>query len=71
MKVQKKSYVGAAVFLERLADDGRTEDASRWTERTGGCTLGTVHGSEDRVQGVRRPLFSQFIKSLLRSHNSE
>jgi hypothetical protein len=30
MREQKKTYVGAAVFFERLADDGWPEDAGLW-----------------------------------------
>lgn len=71
MKEPKKTYVGAAVFFERLADDGWPEDAGWWPERIGGCTLRPVNRSDERVQGVRRFSPSQFIKSLLQSCKSK
>jgi len=37
MKDPKKTYVGAAVFFERPADDGWPEDAGSWP--MDGCTL--------------------------------
>ena len=52
MKEPKKTYVGAAVFFERLADDGWPEDAGWWP--IGGCTSPPVTYSDERVQGARR-----------------
>jgi hypothetical protein len=39
MREPKKTYVGAAVFFERLADDGWPEDFGWWPERGGGGAL--------------------------------
>jgi len=66
MKEAKKTYVGAAVFFERMADGGWPEDAGWWPERIGGCTLRPSNGSDARVRGVRRLSLRQIIKSLLR-----
>jgi len=71
MKEPKKTYVGAAVFFERAADDGWPEDSGWWPERADGCTLREAHCSDDRVQGVRRLSLSLFLKSLLRGRPSE
>ena len=62
---RKKTYVGAAVFFDRLADDGWSEDAGLWP--IDGRTLPPAKRLHKRVPGVRR--FSQFIKSLLRNLN--
>jgi hypothetical protein len=67
MKEPKKTYVGAAVVFERLADDGWPEDAGSWP--IDGCTSRPVNCSDVCVQGARRRSLSQRIKSLLRSRN--
>ena len=64
---EPKTYVGMAVFFDRLADDGWPEDAGWWPK--GGCTLPPVKCSRERIQGIRRLFPSQFIKSLLRNRN--
>jgi hypothetical protein len=64
MKQPKKTYVGMAVFFERLADDGWPEDASGWP--IGRCTLLPADCSDERVRGVKQLRRSPFIKSLLR-----
>jgi hypothetical protein len=64
MKEPKRTYVGAAVFFERAADDGWSEDCDWWTETTGGS--GAAHRCNERVEIVTRPPVSQFVKSLLR-----
>lgn len=68
---EPKTYVGAAVFFERAADDGWPEDSGWWPERAGGSTLRAANCSDDSVQGVARPPLSQFIKSLLRGGKSK
>ena len=65
MKEQKKTYVGAAVFFERLADDGWPEDAGLWP--FDGFTPPPIKCLDERVQGARRLSVSQFVKSLVRS----
>jgi hypothetical protein len=67
MKQSKKTYVGAAVFFDRLADDGWPEDAGRWP--ISGCSSPPVECPHERVQGVRRLSLSQLIRSLLRNRN--
>jgi hypothetical protein len=64
MKEQKKTYVGAAVFFERLADDGWPEDTGLWPfdEWT------SPANSHERVRGVRR--LSRLIESYFRSCTS-
>ena len=69
MKEPKKTYVGAAVFFERLADDGWPEDAGWWPERIGGCILLTANCPDERVQEIRRPSLSEFIKAFVRNRN--
>jgi hypothetical protein len=69
MKESKKSYVGSAVFFDRLADDGWPEDAGLWPERSGGPALYSSEISGQRVQGFIRFSLFQFIKSLLRSRD--
>jgi len=71
MKEPKKTYVGAAVFFERAADDGGPENPGWWPDRAGGCTFRAANCSDDSVQGVARLPLSQFIKSLLRGGNSK
>jgi hypothetical protein len=56
MKEAGKTYVGAAVFFERPADDGWLEDASA-----------SVQLSDQRVQGANRLSLSQWMKSLFRT----
>ncbi len=68
MKEPKKTYVGAAVFFERVADDGWPEDAGLSPQRLSGFALGPLN-TEERVKGAKRLSPSQFIKSLLRSAN--
>ena len=51
MKETKKPGVGAAVFCERLADDGWPEDAGWWPLDR--YTAPLVKSSRERVQGVR------------------
>jgi len=65
MKEQKKTYVGAAVFFERLADDGWSEDVGLLP--FDGFTSPPIKRPEERVQGARRLSLAQFVKSLLRS----
>ena len=65
MKETKKTYVGAAVFFDRLADDGWSEDVGLWP--IGGRTLPPAKCFHKRLQGVSR--LSQFIKSLLRDRD--
>ena len=65
MKEPKKTYVGAAVFFERAADDRWPED-SCWPERPGGSTLRAANYSDDSLQEVARTPLSQFVKSVLR-----
>jgi len=67
MKEPKKTYVGLAVFFDRLADDGWREDAGSWP--IGGYNLPPVKWSSERVQAVRRLSPFQFIKSLFRNRN--
>ena len=67
MKEPKKTCVGAAVYFERLADDGWPEDAGSWP--IDGGVSRPVNCSDVYVQGARRPPLSQRIKSLLRSRN--
>jgi hypothetical protein len=67
MKEPKKTYVGMAVFFDRLADDGWPEDAGLWP--IGRYTLPPVECSRERIQGIRQLFPSQFIKSLLRNRN--
>jgi hypothetical protein len=67
MKEQKKIYVDAAVFFERLADDGWPEDAGLWP--FDGFISPPVKCSHECVQRVRRLFRSQFIKCLLRNRN--
>ncbi len=70
MKELKKTYVGAAVFFERLADDGWPEDAGGWPERIGGCPLHTtIHWPNTNVQEGARFSFSHLIQSVLRIRN--
>jgi hypothetical protein len=71
MKEPKKTYVGAAVFFERLADDGWPEDAGWWPERTGGCTVRAAQRADDPAQEVRRLSLSSFLKPILRGRKSE
>jgi len=71
MKEPKKTYVGAAVFFERLSDDEWPEDSGRWSEKVGGYTARAANCSDDSVSGVARPSVSQFIKSLLRGGKSK
>jgi hypothetical protein len=63
MKAPKKTYVGAAVVFERVADDGWPEDAGLWP--IDGRTPRPVNG-EACVRGIRWPPLSQFTKPLLR-----
>jgi len=65
MKEPKRTYVGAAVFFERLADDGWAEDAGLWP--FDGFTSPPIKYPDERVQGLRRLSLSQFVKSLVRS----
>ena len=67
MKEPKKTYVGMAVFFDRLADDGWPEDAGWWPK--GGAILTSVKSSRERIQGFTRLSPSQFIKSLLWNRN--
>ena len=60
MKDQKKTYVGPAVFFERLADGGWPEDAGLWP--LDGFTSPPIKCPDERVQRV-----SQFVKSLMRN----
>jgi hypothetical protein len=69
MKKPKNTYVGAAVFFERLADDGWPEDAGLWP--IGESTSPPGKCSPERVQGVRRLSLLQFIKSLLRGRKTK
>lgn len=71
MKKPKKTYVGAAVFFERVADDGWPEDAGLWSVDVGGCRLHTnsVTHPKECVRQVRRLSLSSFIQSILRSRN--
>ena len=64
MKELKRTYVGAAVFFERLADDGWPEDAGLWP--IGGWPSPPAN-SHERLQTIRR--LSQLIKSLLPRRN--
>jgi hypothetical protein len=64
MKALKKTYVGSAVFFERLADDGWPEDAGWWPMDE--CTSSPVKCSDERVLAVKRRSLSQCVKSLLR-----
>jgi len=67
MKEPTKTYVGLAVFFDRLADDDLPEDTGRWP--IGGSALRPVEYSRERVQGIRRLSPFRFIKSLLRKRN--
>ena len=60
MKAPKKTHVGAAVFFERLADDGWPEDAGCWP--IGGCPSSPVKRCDEPVQLVRRRSMLQFIR---------
>ena len=66
MKEARKTYVGAAVFFERLADDGWPEDAGFW--EIDGCGPRPVHRAQARVREVSRRSPFQLAKSLLRNH---
>lgn len=67
MSETKKTYVGAAVFFERLADDGRPEDTG-WRP-VGGYTSPPGNCSDERARRPRRLSPLQFMKSLWRSSN--
>ena len=64
MREQKKAYVGAAVFFERLADDGRPEDPGLWP--FDGFTSPPIKCPGEPVQEATRLSLSQFVKSLVR-----
>jgi len=68
MKEKKKTYVGAAVFFERQADDGWPEDAGLWP--FDGFTPPPIKCPDGRVQEARRLSFSRFVKSLVQSRQS-
>jgi hypothetical protein len=65
MDEARKTYVSAAVFFERLADDGWPEDAGRWP--ISGCTSAPIKSSHRRAHGVRRLSPSGLVKSLLQN----
>lgn len=61
-----KTYAGAAVFFERLADDGWPEDGGEWPERCALQTHPVTHSTESlSLQNGRRLTPMQFLKSLL------
>ena len=64
MKEHKKTYVGAAVFFERLADDGWPEDAGLWP--FDGFASPPIKGSDEPVQAARSRSLSQLVTSLVR-----
>jgi len=64
MKEPKKTYVGAAVFFDRLADDGWPEGAGLWPI---GEWTSPPGNSYERFQEIRRVL--QLIKSILPKRN--
>lgn len=67
MQHPNKTYVGAAVFFERLADDGWPEEAGFWP--IGGCTSSSLKCPDERIPGVRRMSVSHLIEILLRKRN--
>ena len=54
MKEPKKTYVGLAVFFDRLADDGWPEDAGLWP--LDGFTTPPIKYPDERVQAAVRRL---------------
>ncbi len=46
-----KTYEGAAVFFERLSDDGWSEDAGEWPERYDSQTYTVAHLKESLQKG--------------------
>jgi hypothetical protein len=67
MREPKKTYVGAAGFFERPADDGSPEDARVWP--TGGCTSPPNEPSYTRVPDVRWFTFPRLFNRLLWNQN--
>ena len=65
VKEQKKTYVGAAVFFERLADDGWPEDAGMWP--FDGLNSPRTKGPSERGQKARRLSLALLVKSFVRS----
>jgi hypothetical protein len=62
---EAKTYVGAAVFYEREADDGWPEDAGLWP--IDGYTSHLANRAEVGVQFDRRHSVFQRLKALLPS----
>jgi len=65
MNKQNKTYVGAAVYFERLADDGWGEDGELWPLDVVRAPAMTRPGA--RVHGLRRRFLSHFVKSAVQS----
>lgn len=61
-----KTYAGAAVFHERLADDGWPEDAGRWPERCG-SQIHSVACPNESMPASEGKLSSLFIEPFLRN----
>jgi hypothetical protein len=47
MKEPKKTYVGAAVYFERLPDDEWPEDSGQWPERAAGRAVREANWPDD------------------------
>lgn len=62
----QRTYVGAAMFFERLADDEWTEDEDGIPQRADGRSL---NPSGNDTKGIGRFSASQFFRSLLTSHD--
>lgn len=64
-----KTYVGAAVFFERLADDGWPEDSGDWPER---CVPQTHPATplKEPLQRTSRLSPSRLMNVLLRSKST-